>query len=160
MAAIKKTNAMRILDREGISYRAVEYEYDENDLDGHHVAEYLGVPYEEIFKTLVAKSDSGEYLVFCLAVNCEVDLKKAARLAGAKRVEMIHVKELLPVTGYIRGGCSPLGMKKKFRTFLDEMILLVDTVSVSAGARGLQITLAPQDLIKVTDAVVGDFTVA
>ncbi len=157
MADIKKTNAMRILDKAGIKYTFHEYEYDENDLDGHHVADYLGLPYEEVFKTLTARSDKGEYLVFCLSVDDEVDLKKAAKLAGAKSVEMIHVKDLLNVTGYIRGGCSPIGMKKQYRTFIDEMIELVDNVSVSAGQRGLQIRLASLDLIRFTNATVGDF---
>ena len=104
MPAFKKTNAMRMLDSAGIDYECKEYEFDENDLDGHHVAEYLGVPYEEVFKTLVAVTDKGEYLVYCLSVDDEVDLKKAAKIAGEKRVEMIHVKDLLNVTGYIRGG--------------------------------------------------------
>ena len=143
----------------GIPYEYKEYEYDENDLDGHHVAEYLGVPYEEVFKTLVAVTDKGEYLVYCICVDDEIDLKKAARLAGEKRVEMIHVKDLLNVTGYIRGGCSPIGMKKKFRTFIDEMIELVDSVSVSGGQRGLQITMKPSDLVSFTEATVGDFAV-
>ena len=159
MSQFKKTNAMRILDKAGIDYTYKEYEYDENDLDGHHVAEYLGVPYEEVFKTLTAVSDKGEYLVFCISVDDEVDLKKAAKLAGCKSVNMIHVKDLLNVTGYIRGGCSPIGMKKKFRTFIDEMIELVDSVSVSGGQRGLQITMKPQDLVSFTEAVVGDFAV-
>jgi len=159
MPAFKKTNAMRMLDKAGVAYEYKEYEYDENDLDGHHVAEYLGVPYEEVFKTLVAVTDKGEYLVYCICVDDEIDLKKAARLAGEKRVDMIHVKDLLNVTGYIRGGCSPIGMKKKFRTFIDEMIELVDSVSVSGGQRGLQITMKPQDLVSFTEAVVGDFAV-
>ena len=159
MPAFKKTNAMRMLDKAGIEYEYKEYEYDENDLDGHHVAEYLGVPYEEVFKTLVAVTDKGEYLVYCICVDDEIDLKKAARLAGEKRVEMIHVKDLLNVTGYIRGGCSPIGMKKKYRTFIDEMIELVDSVSVSGGQRGLQITLKPSDLVSFTEATVGDFAV-
>ena len=159
MPAFKKTNAMRMLDKAGVDYEYKEYEYDENDLDGHHVAEYLGVPYEEVFKTLVAVSDKGEYLVYCICVDDEIDLKKAAKLAGEKRVDMIHVKDLLNVTGYIRGGCSPIGMKKKYRTFIDEMIELVDSVSVSGGQRGLQITLKPSDLVSFTEATVGDFAV-
>lgn len=159
MPAFKKTNAMRMLDKAGIEYEYKEYEYDENDLDGHHVAEYLGVPYEEVFKTLVAVTDKGEYLVYCICVDDEIDLKKAAKLAGEKRVDMIHVKDLLNVTGYIRGGCSPIGMKKKYRTFIDEMIELVDSVSVSGGQRGLQITLKPSDLVSFTEATVGDFAV-
>ncbi|MBR3463799.1 MAG: Cys-tRNA(Pro) deacylase [Clostridiales bacterium] len=159
MPAFKKTNAMRMLDKAGVDYEYKEYEYDENDLDGHHVAEYLGVPYEEVFKTLVAVSDKGEYLVYCICVDDEIDLKKAAKLAGEKRVDMIHVKDLLNVTGYIRGGCSPIGMKKKYRTFIDEMIELVDSVSVSGGQRGLQIKLKPSDLVSFTEATVGDFAV-
>ena len=159
MAQFKKTNAMRILDKAGIDYTYQEYEYDENDLDGHHVAEYLGVPYEEVFKTLTCVSDKGEYLVFCISVDDEIDLKKAAVLAGVKRVDMIHVKDLLNVTGYIRGGCSPIGMKKQYRTFIDEMIELVDSVCVSAGQRGVQLKLKPADLISFTNAVVGDFAV-
>ena len=157
MPAFKKTNAMRMLDKAGIDYEYKEYEYDENDLDGHHVAEFLGVPYEEVFKTLVAVSDKGEYLVFCICVDDEVDLKKAAKLAGCKSVNMIHVKDLLNVTGYIRGGCSPIGMKKQYRTFIDEMIELVDDVCVSAGQRGIQLRLKSSDLISFTNAVVGDF---
>lgn len=155
---MKKTNAMRMLEKAGISYEAKEYEYDENDLDGHHVAEYFSLPYENVFKTLVAKGESGEYMVFCLSVDDEVDLKKAARLAGEKRVEMIHVKDLLNVTGYIRGGCSPIGMKKKYRTYIDEMILLLDEIYVSGGQRGVQLRLDPQDLIDFTEATVGELT--
>lgn len=158
MAGIKKTNAMRMLDKDGVPYEAMEYEFDENDLDGHHVAEFFGIPYEEVFKTLTAVTDSGEYLVFCLSVDDELDLKKAASLAGVKRVELIHVKDLLKVTGYIRGGCSPIGMKKKYRTFIDEMIELVDTVHVSGGQRGLQLKLKPSDLISYTGATVGSIT--
>ena len=158
MSGIKKTNAMRMLDSAHIEYDAVEYEYDENDLDGHHVAEFLNLPYEEVFKTLVAKGDSGAYYVFCLSVDSTVDMKKAAKAAGEKRVEMIAVKDLLSVTGYIRGGCSPIGMKKKFKTIIDEMIELIDTVSVSGGMRGLQIRLKAEDLVKATQADVCDIT--
>ncbi len=159
MAGIKKTNAMRMLDKDKIPYEAMEYEYDENDLDGHHVAEFFKIPYEEVFKTITAVTDQGEYIVFCLSVDDELDLKKAARLAGVKRVELIHVKDLLKITGYIRGGCSPIGMKKEYRTFIDEMIELVDTVHVSGGQRGLQLKLNPCDLISYTHATVGPITV-
>ena len=158
MASSKKTNAMRMLDSAGVNYEVLEYEFDENDLDGHHVAEFLNLPYEEVFKTIVAKGDDG-YMVFCLSVDDELDLKKAARLAKSKRVELIHVKELLPLTGYIRGGCSPIGMKKKFPTYIDEMIELVDDVSVSGGQRGVQIRLKAKDLVEYTQAVVGEITV-
>jgi len=159
MAGIKKTNAMRMLDKDKIPYEAMEYEYDENDLDGHHVAEFFKIPYEEVFKTITAVTDQGEYVVFCLSVDDELDLKKAARLAGVKRVELIHVKDLLKITGYIRGGCSPIGMKKEYRTFIDEMIELVETVHVSGGQRGLQLKLKPADLISYTHATVGSITV-
>ena len=145
MAQFKKTNAMRILDKAGVPYTYEEYEYDENDLDGHHVAEYLGIPYEEVFKTLTAVSDKGEYLVFCISVDDEIDLKKAAKLAGCKSVNMIH------------GGCSPIGMKKQYRTFIDEMAELLDDICVSAGQRGVQLRLKASDLISFTNAVVGDF---
>ena len=155
---MKKTNAMRMLDKDKIPYEVREYEFDENDLDGHHVADYLSIPYSEVFKTLVAKGDSGNYLVFCLSVDDEVDLKKAARLAGEKNAELIPVKQLLPLTGYIRGGCSPIGMKKKFKTFIDEAVLLVDEVCVSGGARGVQIRLKSADLVSYTEAVTGDIT--
>lgn len=155
---MKKTNAMRMLDKDKIPYEVREYEFDENDLDGHHVADYLNIPYSEVFKTLVAKGDSGDHLVFCLSVDDEVDLKKAARLAGEKNVELIPVKQLLPLTGYIRGGCSPIGMKKKFKTFIDETVTLVDEVCVSGGVRGVQIRLKSADLISYTEAVTGDIS--
>lgn len=147
-----------MLDKDKIPYEVREYEFDENDLDGHHVADYLNIPYSEVFKTLVAKGDSGDHLVFCLSVDDEVDLKKAARLAGEKNVELIPVKQLLPLTGYIRGGCSPIGMKKKFKTFIDETVTLVDEVCVSGGVRGVQIRLKSADLISYTEAVTGDIS--
>ena len=156
MAQAKKTNAMRMLDKAGIDYKVMEYEYDENDLDGHHAAEFFGLPYEEVFKTLVAKGDSGEYLVFCLSVDDEVDLKKAAQLAGEKRVEMIHVKDLLNVTGYIRGGCSPIGMKKPFTTFVHKTAANHEKMFVSAGKVGFQIELSPEDLLRVTGCGLAD----
>lgn len=156
MSDIKKTNAMRMLDKAGITYEAKEYEYDENDLDGHHVAKYLSIPYEEVYKTLVGRNDKGELLVFVLSVDDELDLKKAARASGSKRIELLPVKELLPNTGYIRGGCSPIGMRKKLRTFIDEMILLVDSCHVSAGERGIQLKLSPDDLIDFVEGTVTD----
>ncbi len=158
MSEIKKTNAMRELTAAGIEYTALEYEYDENDLDGHHVADFLNLPYEEVFKTLVTRADSKNIYVFCLSVDDELDLKKAAKLAGEKKIDMIPVKEILNLTGYIRGGCSPVGMKKKYKTFFDEMILLVDDVSVSGGQRGLQIRMKAQDLVDYLGAEVGDIT--
>ena len=159
MSGIKKTNAMRELTAAGLEYEALEYEFDENDLDGHHVAEFLSLPYEEVFKTLVTRGESKAIYVFCLSVDDELDLKKAARLAGEKKIEMIPVKEILNLTGYIRGGCSPVGMKKKYPTFFDEMIELVDDVSVSGGQRGLQIRMKAKDLTDYLNATIGDITV-
>ena len=154
-----KTNVMRLLDAAKIPYRAAEYEVDENDLNGMHAAEGIGMPPEQIFKTLVAKGERGGYAVFCIPVCCELDLKKAAKAAGDKKVELIHVKELLPLTGYIRGGCSPIGMKKSFPTYIHSTCRLYDSIYVSAGVRGLQIRIAPDDLIRTTDASVVDLTV-
>lgn len=149
-----KTNAMRLLDAAGIAYRAVEYEYDESDLSGVHAAEQLSMPAEQVFKTLVARGDKTGPVVFCIPVADELDLRRAAAISGNKRVDMIHVKELLPLTGYIRGGCSPIGMKKKYPTYVDETYILFDEIAVSAGARGLQVTLSPDELISFTDAKV------
>lgn len=146
-----KTNALRLVDAAGISYRAVEYDYDENDLGGMHVAQETGMDPDQVFKTLVARGEKRGPLVFCIPVSCSLDLKKAAKAAGDKKVEMIHMKELLGLTGYIRGGCSPVGMKKKFPTFMDETALLYDEIAVSGGARGLQMVLSPEVLMEYAD---------
>ncbi len=156
--SVKKTNAMRILDQNGIGYEFMEYEYDESDLSGEHVAEYLGLPAEEIFKTLVTRSQDNELFVFVIPVSSTLDLKKAAAAAGKKKIEMIHVKEIESLTGYIRGGCSPVGMKKLYPTFLEETAQLYDRIYVSAGRRGLQIRLAPEDILQVTGASYADLT--
>ena len=153
-----KTNVMRLLDQAKISYRTAEYDYDESDLSGIHAAEAIGMPAEQIFKTLVARGEKCGYLVFCIPVCCELDLKKAAKAAGDKKVELIHVKELLPLTGYLRGGCSPIGMKKKFPTFIDETAILFDEIGVSAGCRGCQILLEPDDLISYVNPSLCDLT--
>ncbi|MBR2365682.1 MAG: Cys-tRNA(Pro) deacylase [Oscillospiraceae bacterium] len=142
-----KTNAVRLLERQKIPYRLAEYEYDENDLNGMHAAEGIGMPPEQIFKTLVARDDKNRVLVFCVPVCGELDLKKAAAAAGSKSVRMIPVKELLSLTGYIRGGCSPIGMKKIYPTYIDESALQFDEIGVSAGARGCQLLLDPNALI-------------
>lgn len=142
-----KTNALRLMDSAGVPYRAVEYSYDENDLGGLHVAEVTGMNPDQVFKTLVARGEKRGPLVFCIPVSCSLDLKKAARAAGDKKVEMIHMKELLGLTGYVRGGCSPVGMKKKFPTFMDETALLYPEIAVSGGARGLQMILDPEKLM-------------
>ncbi|MEI8199934.1 MAG: Cys-tRNA(Pro) deacylase [Eubacteriales bacterium] len=152
-----KTNAMRILESAGISFRVVTYEVDEEDLSGVHVAQSCGLPVEQVFKTLVTKGDTG-YLVACIPVEMELDLKKFALVSGNKKVDMIAVKELLPLTGYIRGGCSPVGMKKPFPTFFDESAILYDWIAVSAGMRGAQILIEPQSLIDFASAVMGDIT--
>ena len=142
-----KTNVMRLLDAAKIPYRAEEYAVDENDLNGMHAAEGIGMPPEQIFKTLVAKGERGGYAVFCIPVCCELDLKKAAKAAHDKKIELIHVKDLLATTGYIRGGCSPIGMKKQFVTVLDESCLPLDTIVFSAGKIGMQIEMDPRALI-------------
>lgn len=149
-----KTNVMRLLDAAGIRYRTAEYEYDESDLSGKHAAEQLDLPAEQVFKTLVARGDKTGLVVFCIPVPDELDLRRAASVSGNKKVELIHLKELLQLTGYLRGGCSPIGMKKKFPTYIDETCILFDEIAVSAGARGKQIILAPDDLIAYTSATV------
>ena len=149
-----KTNVMRLLDAAGIRYRTAEYEFDERDLSGKHAAEQLDLPAEQVFKTLVARGDKTGLVVFCIPVPDELDLRRAASVSGNKKVELIHLKELLPLTGYLRGGCSPIGMKKKFPTYIDETCILFDEIAVSAGARGKQIILAPDDLIAYTSATV------
>ena len=154
-----KTNAMRLLDAEKIKYRSETYEYDENDLSGVSVAKKLSMPPEQLFKTLVTKGDKTGYMVFCIPVAEELDLKKAAVCSKNKKIEMLHVKDLIPVTGYIRGGCSPIGMKKKFPTYIDETAQLFDEIGVSAGVRGCQIIISPDDLVKYTDAVLEDLVV-
>lgn len=141
-----KTNVMRLLEQAGISYRAMEYEVDENNLAGEHVAELIGMPPEQVFKTLVARGEKKGIVVFCIPVNLELNLKKAAAVIGDKKIEMLPVKELLNTTGYIRGGCSPIGMKKKFPTYMDETAILFDEITISAGVRGCQLCI-PRDLL-------------
>ena len=153
-----RTNVMRLLDQAKIAYRTAEYAFDENDLNGMHAAEGIGMPPEQIFKTLVAHADKGGYVVFCIPVCCELDLKNAAQAAGEKKIELIHVKDLLSVTGYIRGGCSPIGMKKRFPTYIDETAILYDEIGVSAGCRGCQILLRPDDLIQYAQLTLCDLT--
>ena len=141
-----KTNAMRLLETAGIPFSVGTYEVDEDDLSGTHAAELLGIDPDRMFKTLVCRDENGAPHVFCIPVAYELDLKKCASAAGVKRVEMIHVKELLPLTGYIRGGCSPVGMKKKYPTVIDETALLCDEILVSAGQRGVQLSVSPEAL--------------
>lgn len=151
-----KTNAVRLVQQAGIPCREEFYQYDENDLNGNHAARAIGFPPEQVFKTLVARGPKTGVNVFCIPVCCELDLKKAARISGDKNIELIPVKELLGLTGYIRGGCSPVGMKKKFPTFIDEICELFDEIAVSAGERGHQMILPPEGLISLTSAVISD----
>lgn len=154
---MSKTNALRLLEQAGIAHRTMSYEYEETALGGRHAAQQLGIPPEQMFKTLVTRGGGGIF-VFCIPVSEELDLRKAARAAGVKKLEMVHVRELLSLTGYVRGGCSPIGMKKKYPTYIDETAELCDEINVSAGVRGMQLTLSPQDLIAYTGAVVCDLT--
>jgi Cys-tRNA(Pro)/Cys-tRNA(Cys) deacylase len=153
-----KTNAVRLVEQAKIPCREAFYEFDENDLNGNHAAKAIGFPPEQVFKTLVARGERTGINVFCIPVCCELDLKKAAKAAGDKNMEMIHVKELLGLTGYIRGGCSPVGMKKKFPTFFDETCILWDEIAVSAGARGHQMIVPPEDLAELVGATLSDLT--
>ena len=150
---IHKTNAMRLLDAAGISYGTASYSYDESDLSGVHAADELGVSPEIVFKTLVTRSEKNEFYVFVIPVAESLDLKKAAKVSGNKSIEMIHVKEIEGITGYIRGGCSPIGMKKAFPTYIDE------TIYFSAGKRGVQIVLEPDKLIEAANAEYADLIV-
>ncbi|MDF2800602.1 MAG: ybaK [Anaerocolumna sp.] len=154
-----KTNVMRLLDQAKLSYTTKEYVVDEQDLSGEHVAKQVGMATEQVFKTLVARGDKNKIYVFCIPANAELNLKKAASLVFEKKIEMVHVKELLSLTGYIRGGCSPVGMKKKYPTYLDETAQLFDTIAVSAGVRGCQIVINPDDLKTYIEAVYSDLTV-
>ncbi len=147
-----KTNAMRLLDAAKIPYEVMEYTVDENDLSGTHLASQIGLPYEMVFKTLVAKGDRTGFLVLCIPVHREIDLRKTATLTGNKRIEMLHVKDLLATTGYIRGGCSPIGMKKKFPTFFDSSVTSQEKITVSAGVRGAQLLLSAADVIDYAKA--------
>lgn len=148
----QKTNAARLLDAAGIKYELIPYEVDENNLDAGHVAAQLGEDLDCVFKTLVLRGDKSGLFVCVVPGSTEVDLKVAAKISGNKNCEMIHVKELLPLTGYIRGGCSPIGMKKPYPTFIHESAELYDYIYISAGVRGLQIRISPSDLISFVGA--------
>ena len=154
--ATLKTNAMRMLTAAKIPFEVLTYEVDESDLSGTHIAQEVGLPMEMVFKTLVAKGDKTGYIVFCIPVDKEIDLKRAAIATGNKRVEMIHVKELLPLTGYIRGGCSPIGMKKKFPTYFHASAAALDKITVSAGVRGAQLLMDREALVKFVDGTLVD----
>ena len=153
---MKKTNAARLLDAKSIHYELIDYEVDESDLSAVTLARKIGQDVEQIFKTLVLRGDKTGVFVCVIPGNAEVDLKKAAEVSGNKNCAMVQQKELLPLTGYIRGGCSPIGMKKSFPTYIHETCILFDTIYVSAGQRGLQFRINPDDLIKATGAEVYD----
>ena len=153
---MKKTNAARLLDAKGISYDLTEYEVDENDLSATTLAQKIGEDVEQIFKTLVLRGDKTGVFVCVIPGNAEVDLKKAAKVSGNKNCAMVQQKELLGLTGYIRGGCSPLGMKKLYPIYIHETCQLFDQIYISAGQRGLQLKLNPEDLIKMVEAEVCD----
>lgn len=158
MSQIHKTNAARLLDKAKIEYELVPYEVDINNLAADHVAEQLNEPIEQVFKTLVLHGERVGHFVCVVPGNTEIDLKKAAKIAGAKKADLIPMKELLPTTGYIRGGCTPIAMKKAFPTFIHNTALNYDYIYISAGERGLQIKINPQDLINTVKAVVADLT--
>lgn len=150
--AAAKTNAVRLLEAAGIPFELGEYEVDEDDLSGVHAAELIGMPPEQVFKTLVARGDRNGIAVFCIPVAEELDLKRAAAVSGNKSLQMVHVRELLALTGYIRGGCSPVGMKKQYPTYVDETCILFDRIAVSAGRRGLQLFISPDALCRFLGA--------
>lgn len=156
----KKTNAARILDQMKLHYDLIPYDVDESDLGAQHIAEQLGQPIERLFKTLVLRGDKLGLFVCVIPGAEEVDLKKAAKVTGNKKVEMIHVKELLPLTGYIRGGCSPIGMKKALPTWFHQSVMDHDSVYCSAGQRGLQFRIAPADLVGAAHGQLADLTVS
>lgn len=159
MAKINKTNAARLLDQQKIDYDLIPYIVDEDNLGAQHIADQLGEEIQQVFKTLVLKGDKNGYFVCVVPGNAEIDLKKAAKATGNKKCDLIAIKELLPLTGYIRGGCSPIGMKKAFPTFYHESLVLYPYIYISAGIRGLQIKIAPQDLVKVSRGMIVDLIV-
>lgn len=149
---------MRLLDAAKIKYEVKEYLVDENNLAGTHVAEEVGLPYEKVFKTIVTRGDKTGYTVFCIPCHKEIDLKKAAAFTGNKKIEPVHVKDLLALTGYIRGGCTPIGMKKKFPTYFDESVNQRDTIAISAGVRGAQLILSASELVSYVGAKTAELT--
>lgn len=155
---MKKTNAARILDRLKIKYELKTYKVDLNDLSAVHVAQDAGMDIKTVFKTLVARSNKNDIVMACIPGDDELNLKALAKASGHKKMEMIHVKELQGLTGYVRGGCSPLGAKKDYPVYIDDSALKWDTIAVSAGTRGEQILIAPQDLIKAVNATVAALT--
>lgn len=154
--AEQKTNVMRVLEQKKVPYRAHSYPHGEESVDGVTVAALTGLAPEKVFKTLVTRGASKKNYVFVIPVAKELDLKKAAKASGEKSIAMIHVSEINALTGYIRGGCSPIGMKKQFETFYHESCLQQETIAVSAGKIGAQVELAPADLIRLTRGKTAD----
>lgn len=155
---ISKTNAARLLDQANVSYEMIPYEADENNLAAAHVAEQLGENAAQVFKTLVLRGDKNGIFVCVIPGDAEVDLKRAARVSGNKSAELVRVRELLPLTGYIRGGCSPVGMKKRFPTFFHASCMAFPYICISAGVRGVQLKIAPADAVRFVGAEVADLT--
>lgn len=151
--ATKKTNAVRLLDQQKIAYELMEYQVNDGQIDGISVANKIGHPHEVVFKTLIATAGPGKLFVFVIPVAEELDVKAAAKVVGEKKIEMLPVKDLLPLSGYMRGGCSPIGMKKLFPTFIDQSAEAHDYMVVSAGKIGMQLKLAPIDLATVTKGI-------
>ena len=156
---VTKTNAVRLLDQQKIAYNTMEYTVEDDQVDGVTVAKKIGQPVTHVFKTLVATAGKGKFFVFVIPVAQELNLKLCAKVVGEKKIEMLHVKDLLPTTGYIRGGCSPIGMKKRFPTYIDESAEKLQYILVSAGKIGMQIQLNPRDLIHLTDGNFAKLTV-
>lgn len=156
MTIMIKTNALRLLAGRGCAFTTAEYDWDEDHLDAATVSSKIGTDPDGVFKTLVTRSDRGEVLVFCVPGSAELNLKKGARAAGCKRVEMVRARELMELTGYQRGGCSPVGMKRDYRTFVDETARLFEQIYVSAGLRGLQVRLSPVDLVQACGGTLAD----
>lgn len=159
MSKISKTNAMRMLDRKKIDYQVKEYTFDIKNLSGEHIAKENNLPVDQLFKTILVKGNKTGYLVVCLEANRELDLKKVAALSNNKSVELVPVKDLEKITRYIRGGCSPIGMKNKFPTFASSSILNRDKVYISGGKRGLQIVISPKDLVAFCQITTGDVSI-
>ncbi|RLK63722.1 Cys-tRNA(Pro) deacylase [Atopobacter sp. AH10] len=149
---IKKTNALRHLDDAGISYEVTSFDVPEEHIDAVKMSELNHLPVEQVFKTIVLEAERGDYLVACIPSYASINLKKVASLSGHKKLELLALKDLTKVTGYVRGGCSPIGMKKLFKTYVDESALNYDKIYVSAGKRGMQVSLAPQDLLTICQA--------
>lgn len=156
--SLKKTNAARLLDNMKTSYEVLEYQVDEDNLSAEHVARELGLPLAQVFKTMVLRGDRHGVIVCCIPGHGELDLKHIARLTENKKIDLVPTKEVVALTGYLRGGCSPLGMKKQYPTFIDASAFGHDYIVVSAGLRGVQLKLAPQDLVEALKATVGELT--